>query len=352
MKIVLLAAGKGTRMRPFTHERPKCMAPVLDRPMIDHMILAAASAGIDEVIMVIGHQRHVVRDHLGDGGWLGVPVRYVIQEVPDGNGSATLLTEQAVGGEPFVCGYADILTAPHNYQRILDCFGTGDWDAVLTINRVDDPYRGAAIYLECVPGRGRRVARLVEKPPRGTSTTNWNNAGLYVFSPNIFDALRHLPKSPRGEYELSQAVGQMAEETGRVAAVEIEGFWTDVAGLPELLRIQPEMVRFQFGEGAIGIMPGARIADGAELVAPVMIGEGASVGRSVVGPNVCVGRRSVIGDGCTLAHCTFMEDSTIGDRCRLVRVFGETGCVIPSGAAVEAAESQCEFVASAGAAAG
>ena len=347
MKIVLLAAGKGTRMRPFTHERPKCMAPLLDRPMIDHMILAAIGAGIDSVIMVIGHRRHVVREYLGDGEALGVPIEYVIQENPDGNGSATLLTEEAVGGEPFVCGYADIMTAPHNYGRVVADFERHQWDAVLTVNWVDDPHRGAAVYLEPVPGKGDRVADLIEKPPPGTSASNWNNAGLYVFSPLIFDVLRTLPKSPRGEYELSQAVGRMAADTRNVGAVPIEGFWTDVAGLPELLRIQPDMIRASFGGEGIAVLPGAEVADGATLVAPVMIAEGARVGRSVIGPNVCIGRGATVGPDCVLTDCILMEGAVVGDGCRLTRVFGETRAIIPPGTVLEAPENECEFVPSA-----
>jgi dTDP-glucose pyrophosphorylase len=98
----------------------------------------------------------------------------------------------------------------------------------LAVKEVEDPYRGAAVYADAE----RRVSRIVEKPPRGESTTHWNSAGIYAFRPSIFEELRQAPKSPRGEYELTSAVAQFIEKGKLLRILPIEGDWRDI-GRPE-----------------------------------------------------------------------------------------------------------------------
>ena len=101
---------------------------------------------------------------------------------------------------------------------------------VLALTRVDDPYRGGAVYV-----RNGRVARIVEKPPKGTSTTNFLSAGVYVFSNRIFDALAKLEPSARGEYDLTDAISEAVRDGKLVRCFAVPGFWRDV-GRPEDLR--------------------------------------------------------------------------------------------------------------------
>jgi dTDP-glucose pyrophosphorylase len=99
---------------------------------------------------------------------------------------------------------------------------------LLSLNWIDDPYRGAAVYLD----RNNMVIDIVEKPPLGASTSNWNNAGLMVFSPILFDYTAVLAPSPRGEYEITDAIKAMIRDKRQVRGFELEGFWSDV-GRPE-----------------------------------------------------------------------------------------------------------------------
>ena len=108
------------------------------------------------------------------------------QEVRDGTARAALLAQDFVGADSFLLTYGDILVAPEAYQGI--AARLADYEAVLAVKHVDDPWRGAAVYTE-----GDRVTRIVEKPPRGASTTPWNSAGFYVFRPSIF---AHLAAAP------------------------------------------------------------------------------------------------------------------------------------------------------------
>ena len=111
-------------------------------------------------------------------------------------------------------------------------------DALLAVNRVDDPWRGAAVYV----AEGGRVERIVEKPPRGTSTTQWNNAGIFVLDPVALDYAARLMPSSRREYELPQAIAAMVADGRRVFALPVLGFWSDV-GTPADLRMAEESLR-------------------------------------------------------------------------------------------------------------
>ena len=142
---------------------------------------------------------------------------------------AMLLARDFVGDEDaFIFGWGDILMDAENYARFIGAARSQSYDLMLSINRVRDPWRGGAVYVDAK----MRVERLVEKPAPGTSTTHWNNAGLFAATPRIFDYLAKLKPSPRGELELPQAIAMMIEDRCEVRAVDVRGFWSDV-GTPE-----------------------------------------------------------------------------------------------------------------------
>jgi dTDP-glucose pyrophosphorylase len=232
MKAVILAAGRGARMRPLTCARPKALIPVAGRPLLEHVIAGLVSQGVHDFLVVIGYLGDQIESHFGTGEALGCSITYRLQPEATGSGHAALLAEDFAAGEPFLLSFADILTGARNYHRLLEKSRTASADAIIGINWMEDPYAGAAVYVE-----GDRVVRLVEKPPRGAAATNWNNAGVMVLTPIIFDALRRIPRSPRGEYELPQAVARLVEAGRDVLAVPFEGLRSDVADPEEVLRL-------------------------------------------------------------------------------------------------------------------
>jgi len=326
MKGVLLAAGLGTRMRPLTHRRPKGLVPLLDKPILQHMLERGAAAGVEHWLVVIGHWGDQIRDYFGDGRAFGTRLEYVVQERLDGNSTATLLAQDFVGDEPFFLQYADIITPAANYQRLVDEFNSGRWELVMSLNWVEDPYRGGAVYLDAEG----RVTRIIEKPAPGTSTTHYNNAGLYVFRPSIFEAIRQTPISERGEYELAQAVGLAVGQGRAVGAIQCQGYWSDVASPAELLRLQPLVIEEHVGPGGQLIAPSAQVARGARLGESVALAELVQVGESHIGPNVSLGSGSKVGDGCRLVHSFVLAGADIQNGCHLRNVVVEEGATVPA----------------------
>ncbi len=221
---VILAAGRGTRMGALTAATPKPLLEVGGRPLIEHALRGAADAGLRRAIVVVGHLGEQIQKVLGTGARFGLDLLYRRQETADGTARALLLAENVIGPAPFLLGWGDIVVPREFYARFVRAYVGAPCDAQVAVNEVDDPWRGGAVYVD----RDWRVTRLEEKPPRGTSTTRWNNAGVLALSRRVFDYVHRLVPSTRGEYELPQAIGAMVADGCLVRAHPIRGFWSDV----------------------------------------------------------------------------------------------------------------------------
>lgn len=225
---VILAAGRGTRLGTLTAETPKPLLEVGGRPLLLATIEALAAAGISNVIIVIGHLGDRIVQALDPAPTPGLRHAFVRQERLEGTARALALARPLLAPGPFLVTWGDILIAPSNYRRLLAAAPAAD--GALLVNAVDDPAAGAAVYVD----DALSITRIVEKPPPGTSTTPWNNAGPAVLGDWIWPAIEALEPSPRGEFELPRAVAAAIESGIRLVAIPVEGPWFDI-GTPESL---------------------------------------------------------------------------------------------------------------------
>ena len=168
------------------------------------------------------------RDFFGDGSKLGVRIQYATQIVQDGTGKVVELAREFVGPDPFVLSYGDILIAPENYPRI--CAALAGAEAVVSVKRNEDVTQGGAVFVN----ENFELIDLREKPKPGEPTSPWYNAGIYAFRSSIFDYIAKLERSPRGEFELTDAIRNLALAGNKVQAFELAGDWADVRD-PEIL---------------------------------------------------------------------------------------------------------------------
>ncbi|MBM3308167.1 MAG: NTP transferase domain-containing protein [Candidatus Eisenbacteria bacterium] len=227
MKAIVLAAGKGTRMGEITDAIPKPMVEIGGRPMLWHLLKALLGAGVDETAIVVGHRGDRVRAYFGDGADVGVRISYFVQEVQDGTGRAAEPARAFAGDTPFFLTYGDIVTEPAVYPAMTEDFSRTRTDLLMAVRSVDDPSRWGAVTLD-----GDRITRIIEKPPPGALGTSWVNAGIFIAAPALFSYTARLELSPRGEYELTDAVRMMIEDGRSVRAFRMESYWRDV-GTPE-----------------------------------------------------------------------------------------------------------------------
>lgn len=231
VKAVILAAGKGTRMGDLTRDTPKPLIPVAGRPALTHILGGLCDQGFRDVVMVTGYRGDALKSLFRDGKALGLSIEYLVQEVLDGTARALLLTREAVGNRAALMTFGDILIPAHNYQRLRRELESTGASVVAAVRRMPDPAKGAAVY--CHPNF--TIERIVEKPPPGSSKTPFGHAGLYAFTPDFFGDLDSAPISPRGEYEIADAVNAAIGRGAHVRALELEGYWKDI-GTPEDLR--------------------------------------------------------------------------------------------------------------------
>jgi dTDP-glucose pyrophosphorylase len=227
-KAVVLAAGRGTRMREMTADLPKPMLEVRGKPVLQYIVEGLRDAGVRKFLIVVGYRAEVVQNFFGDGWRFKIELEYATQVKQDGTGRVVDLAREFVGASPFILAYGDILIDPANYKRIVDL--SDNVEAIVSVTRGEDVSKGGAVFVN----ERMELIDLREKPKPGELTSPWYNAGLYAFRPSIFEFTAKLKPSPRGEYELTDAIRELAQSGRKVGALELSGGWADVRD-PEIL---------------------------------------------------------------------------------------------------------------------
>ncbi|MFB6133600.1 MAG: sugar phosphate nucleotidyltransferase, partial [Halanaeroarchaeum sp.] len=213
MQAVVLAAGQGTRLRPLTDTRPKPLVPVAGRPIVEH-VLDAAAPFVDEFVLVVGFQQAAIESHLGDAH-RGVPITYRSQDSQAGTADAVAQAEDGVD-DRFLVVNGDIVFEPSIIEHLVE----GDGHAVAA-TRVANPSEYGV--LQVADGL---LTGLTEKP--ADPPTDLANMGMYAFEPSVFDAIDAIDRSDRGEFEITDAIEGLLDDGADVRVAEHEGYWLDV----------------------------------------------------------------------------------------------------------------------------
>jgi len=337
MKAVLLAAGEGVRLLPLTATRPKHLIKVGGKPILQFCLEAVKNAGINEVIIVTHYMADAIRQYFGAGGKLGLRISYVEQKAVLGTGNAAAVAEPYVDDD-FVLVYGDLLFGIDVVKDVLQVFEQGKTAAVIGVVPVDNPESYGIVELD---GK-ERVKRIVEKPDAGKASSNLANAGVYVFSHEVFDKIRQTKATDRGEWELTDAVTLLAKETKPVLAAELsKDDWFDVGRPWDLLdannwalkRMDHKVLgTIEQGAHLIGpvtVAKSARIRSGAYIEGPCFIDEECDVGpncyirsatsldRKVRVGNACEIKNSILMANTHVGHLSYIGDSILGEHCNL-----------------------------------
>ena len=248
MKAVILAAGKGTRMKELTNEAPKPMLLSQGKPILEHILEGILAAGVRDVFIVTGYRAEAIENYFGDGSKWKARIAYGRQMVSDGTGKAPEVAREFIGASPFLLTYGDILVPARNYRRMIDRFAEDDFSGVVSVTRGEDVRQGGLNFFD----EAFCLKRVVEKPTleqleklrrEGSLMANqpvWYNAGIYIFKPSLFEFTTRLQRSPRGEYELTDAVNGLLSAGQKLAGLQIEGPWVDVRDPATLARLERE----------------------------------------------------------------------------------------------------------------
>ena len=323
MRAVVLVGGFGTRLRPLTSDLPKQMLPILDRPMIEHVVGHLAAHGVEEVVLSLGFLPDAFRDAYSDGRCAGIPLHYAVEPEPlDTAGAVRFAAEDAGIDEAFLVLNGDVLTDLAVDELIVFHRASGA-EATVSLTPVDDPSRYGVVPTDA----DGRVTGFVEKPPAGAAPCNWINAGTYVFEPSVIDRIE-----PGRRVSVEREVFPAMADEGVLYGLRSEAYWVDT-GTPETyLGVQLDLLDGVRGPARSGVDDAAEIHPGATVRRSV-IGPGAVVaeGSRVCDSVVMAGSR--IGEGAVVDGSLVGTDATIGPDAQVLGL-----SVVGHGAEVVAGE--------------
>jgi len=310
MKGLLLSGGHGSRLRPLTFTGNKHMLPIANRPMILYGLEHLKNVGIQEIGIVLGPLKEGVVETLGDGSKYGVKITYIEQPEPKGLAHAIMVAENYLKGEPFVMYLGDNLLK-QGAKPLVEVFNNTNSDCVVGATKVDDPSRfGVVVFNE-----EGTIRKFVEKPKEPIS--DWALIGVYVFNDMVFDAVKKIKPSWRGELEITDTIQTLLIEGYKVEVQKVRGWWKDTGRPEDLLEanqlILHELTPYNHGTiektatitNNVGIGQDSIIHSRTTIRGPAIIGD-----HCEIGPNTFIGPYTSIGDNVIIRNSE-LENSII-----------------------------------------
>jgi UDP-N-acetylglucosamine diphosphorylase/glucosamine-1-phosphate N-acetyltransferase len=319
---VILAAGEGQRLRPFTVTRPKVMLSIADKPILEHVVESLARNGIRQIVMVVGYRREQVFSHFGNGERFGVDITYVTQEKQLGTAHALNEARRAAEKEFLVVNGDNLIDAETIAGFVEVC------PPAVLVKEVPNPARYGVLTLE-----NGAVKAIVEKPSNAAG--NAANTGIYAFTREIFDFIDT-------ELDIPDVLSKMLSGRRSLAAVETTGTWMDVVYPWDIIVLNGAILKrtaAAFGgtiesgayvKGAVSIGKDTLIRSNSYVLGPAIIGENCEIG-----PNAVIMPATSIGDNVAIAPFTIVENSVIGDDVSIGPSSMVQDCVIDKGCVIK-----------------
>ncbi|MFN7209501.1 MAG: glucose-1-phosphate thymidylyltransferase [Aggregatilineales bacterium] len=323
MKGLILSGGKGTRLYPLTYTRAKQMMPLANKPVLFRVIETIRDADIREIGIVVGDTAPEIREAVGDGARFGVRVTYIPQDAPRGLAHAVQIAQDFIGTERFVMFLGDNVIQGGISPLIADFANHPNWNSQIVLTEVEQPEHYGIAKL----GADGRVEQLIEKPGRNplykVAPSNLALVGIYMFDSHIFEAIRHIQPSFRGELEITDAIQWLIDHGYTVYPHIHRGWWIDTGKPIDMLRanslVLEELKPYIAGQidGNSQVDSRVTVERGAQIInsvvrGPTIIGEEARIVNSYVGPFTSIYHHTVV-ENCEIEYSIVLEHTLIRD---------------------------------------
>lgn len=338
MKAVILAAGEGKRLRPFTETMPKVMLPVSNKPILEHVFDAVKNTGINEIIVVVGYKKEVIMEHFKD--YKGMKIKYVTQEKQLGTAHALLQAKNHVKGS-FIVLSGDNIIDKKGIQKLIQTKS----DYSILIKEHLHPSKYGVVFLE-----KNNLKKIVEKPKEETG--KFISTGIYKLPKTVFTKIEKLSK--QGIYDLSSVVQSLLTDGATMNTIVAES-WMDIVYPWDLITVNETMIqnsKSSIGgtveknvviKGDVSIGKDTKIYSGCYIVGPVIIGKGCEIG-----PNACIFPSTTIGDNAVvhpfaeIRNSVIMKDAHIGSNSFITNSVVARGSILGHNFSSDAGENIIE----------
>ena len=304
MKALLLAAGRGKRLRPITHTTPKYLIPLGPTTLLDRHIKNIMELGINEVGIVVHHLSELVVGHVKQK-WRQINVQFITQESPLGTGNAVSTGKEFIGDSDFLLIYADNLFSEKAYEKIINHYSR-EGKPIIGTTEVVDPWNYGVCLIE-----KNNLVKIIEKPP----SERYGNkvlTGIFVLNKSIWDYLNMVRLSPRGEYELTDAINIMSKEHS-ILCVDVGRPWIDV-GRPNSLLKANQIILEELGI-KVYIDKSVKLATGkiydATICENVEVGQDSTIENSIIMDSTKIGKKVHIKHAIIGCRCLLGDNSTL-----------------------------------------
>ncbi len=328
MKGLILAGGKGTRLRPLTINTPKPIVPVANSPFLLYQVDLMRSGGIDDIILSLSYQPRKIEDLLKDGGEYGVRIRYAVEAYPLGTGGAFKNAEDQIDSTTVVFN-GDILTSI-DLNSVIARHRERGAVATLVLTPVNNP---SAYGLVETDGNGW-VQRFIEKPGPDEITCNTINAGIYVLEPSV---LRYMPKGEPYSFERG-LFPTLLEKKEPVLSYVLDKYWIDIGTPRKYLEVHHDILarKFVSGRTAPNMLDRASLPAGAVIDEKSIVDADVKIGPGVRISNSVIGRNCKIDEGAQIIDSVIWSGNTIDADSRVVESLIGKGCYIGRSASLRA----------------
>ncbi len=348
IKACILAAGIGTRLAPLTETKPKPIIPIAGKPLLQHTIEILKENHVDDILIIDGYLKDQIENYFGNGEKFSLNISYIEQMEFLGTAHATNLAKEFVGDNPFILIYGDLFMDKNIFQSIISTFNENDFEGIIAAKEMPDPSKWGILKIDTEGN----LQEIIEKPP-DDRFGYLANAGLYIFTPKIFEAIKNTNLSTRKEYELTDSISICISSGSKFHIQNISNFyWSDIGHPWQLLdastylisqlpgdpvskeNLPPKLILNEGGiienfvtiHGTVKIGQNTIIKSGTYIEGPVIIGENCTIGPNAylrpyttIGHNCKVGngseiKGSIIMNNSAIPHLSYVGDSIIGEN--------------------------------------